>query len=427
MLALSSLLALTPLMGCDSEGDESTEDRQERQVEEREIDHLVVFGQNLEITIDDVMEAVDRTRLLAPEAPEDIPSGEPQWMEQPQAQIGLVRNLVRAHIVRQAAAARDISLTPHDELETIREHPQLSSYLPLFEDSNGDEAQAIEAKLDEVDLSVDDVRSLVHDAALEERLTDALTDDVDEEMLWPIYRAARDEIDLLVIDMRSTPSSQEIEQALSTYDREIRAYYRDHRDQFDRELDRPLRREIASQLLREIEGITPSNQQRAEEAQQLLEDLAEDEPIDDAAIKEAIQHLSDHGFDAHRTQPFSLRGAQVVPGVGLAEEFFAQIQELSFEEPVTEPVLDRNRILLARIVDRGQADRDQFDDEYEEFRVEFVEANRSRLLNEYIRKEQLERDINFHFAALTEVFGHAQKPEQVPEEPVPLQDIPDGE
>ncbi len=516
--SLALLVALIPLVahvGCDSD-DSDDQDRQQRLVDDDNIDDLVVFGRDIEITIDDVIDAVDRTRLLAPQAPEEIPSGEAEWMAQPQAQVGLVRNVVRAHIVRQAAAQRDISLSPRDELERIDDFPQLAKYRPLFEKGDPPEGESMEQQLQSSGLSVNDVRRLVQDAALEDKLKQALADEVDEEMLWPIYQAARDEIDILVVEMMSTPSSQEIESALQTYDREIRAHYRDNRQQFQiparlhstllrpqgpdahasleeaaqrladgddpdaiaddlnmehipdfdltardlpdlgdgedtigetgvqtesprgdfafriddrtdseiRSLDRPLRREIASRLLRDIEGITPSNQESAQKAVDILAQLDADETIDDNTIKETIQALSDEGFDAHRTQPFSLQGNQVVPGVGLVEQFFEHLKELSFDDPVTDPVLDRNKIYIARLLDRSRADRDEFDDNYEEFRVQFLEANRSRLLDEYIRREQLERDINFHFAALGNVFGHMDK---APDEPVSIDELPDPE
>lgn len=171
-----------------------------------------------------------------------------------------------------------------------------------------------------------------------------------------------------------------------------------------RSLDRPLRREIAAQLLRD-RGILPSKLELATEARQLLASFESDEPLSQSEIDALVSQLNAEGFDVLHTGPFSVSGSGYIPQVGLAEELTAAVRELSLDDALTDPVLDRNRILLARLVDRHHADRDEFDENIDEFREQFLARNQGMLIDQFVANYQREHDIDLNLQIVARHFG----------------------
>lgn len=491
-VAASLVLAAPVVAGCDR-GEDDEDDLEDRiRSPEDELDDVVVFGGELEITIDDVDEAVERLRLLAPGVEDgQIPDDDPDWMKMPQSQINLVRNVVRFEVIRKAADDRELEVSSQDKVEFLADHEQLHRYRPLAE--NGDGADALRRELHAVGLDEDDVFHLVEDMVLEQKLQTALADEFSDDQLWAVYRQTYDEADVVVVSVPNTPESYEIDRAVDQYDEQIRAYYREHRDRYTtprrveatllesdgggragleeaaerlgdeaphevaddlglsvrsdveispqvdpdvydaeagdtgvvteyargpyawhvdeveepqtRKLDRPLRREIGSRILRQQEGITPANRQRAQTAREILKEPDAGEPLDEDQISALMDRLEQEGFDVTHSDYFSVHGSGVVPGVGLAESLFEAIGGLDLDDPVTEPHLDRNDVRVARLVDRNHPDRDTFEDEADDFRRDFVDHNKQRFVDQYIQEYKLEQEVNFHFAVVSEHYG----------------------
>lgn len=505
LLAIFAIVAATTLWpGCDRNGD--TDDATETSPEAVEdTDDLVVSGGELEITVDDVEQAVERLRLLAPGVEHgEIPDQSPEWMKAPQAQINVVRNLTHFHVVRLAAAERDIAITPADEVAFLADHDPLSRYLPVLQ--NGDEADDLRRELEQVGLDVTDVRHLVHDMVLAEKLREELADEFTDEKLWALYQQAHDEADLVVVEIRNTPGSREIDRAVDQYDAEIRAHYRENRSRYqtpkralvtllhtdsDREvdvdileeaagrladeapealadeldlvverdvdvtrhenpaahtsevgdtghveksrrgayawrldeihppetrsLDRPLRRQIASRVLRDEEGITPKNLRRAEEAQQLLATPEPEDALSEDAIEALVERLEEAGFDATHTGVFSLRGRGVIPDIGLAEKLIGAVDDVDLDDPITDPVLERDVVYVARLVDRSVPDRQEFDEKQDQFRKEFLERNRDQLVSDYVANYERTHGVDYSLQPLSERFGIYDKKQRAGE------------
>ena len=492
------VLCIAPI-GCErddaspSSDDEPTQQSQDEDVFQQR-DDLVAYGGggDIELTVDDVETAVERTRLVAAGVEDgDIPQGEPDWIQFPHAQSNLVRQLLHFQIVRRIASERGIDISAADETSMIAGHDQLQRYLPLFQ--NGEGAEELRDELADVGLDIDDVRHLAHDMILNDKLVEEVADEFPDEQLWAIYQEARDTADVVVASLHNTPTSTEIDRAVEQYDRQIREHFRDNRDRFirpaqleattltgddddrdalqraaerlddgdspddvaddmglelrtdvalsrhrtpqaanadigdtgisesrhgafvwqlddrteaeRRSLDRPLRREIASQILRDEEGITPSNQQRAEQAQQILSDVDSANGLDDDVIAELVDELQQHDFEAVHTGHFSIRQAPRIPEIGLAENLQTAIATLDFDDPVSQPVIDRNKIHVARLLERNEPERDTYEDERDEFRAQFMERNRDRLLDQLIGEYRENLDLQVSTQALADHFG----------------------
>lgn len=503
ILAAAVVCLSAATTGCDRDDDspetteEVTEEADEAESQQQLPDGAVAYGGDVEVTIDDVVDAVERLRLVAPGAEDgELPSHEPEWMKQPQAQLNVLRNLVHFAVVRAAADERDIEVSDDEIQELVEDHSQLRRYLPLFDDTDG--AEELREQLAEFGLDADDVRHLAVDMALDERLKDHLAEEFPDDKLWGIYQQSRDTADVVAVKLHNTPNSAEIDRAVSQYDAEIRSHFRENRDRYvsppradvaivrqqrgaepdtdrleeaaerldagedldriaddleltaehdvtvsrheapsahddadigdtgvvldtrrgpyawrlmeyhppeRRSLDRPLKREIASRILREQEGITPANRQRAQQARDILADADTGEPLDGEAIEKLVAELEDQGFEAIHTDEFSLHHAGVVPELGLAEELIEALKERDLDDPVTEPILERNTVFVARLVDRGYPDREQFEENRDEFRTEFLERNRDRLVEDFVRQYQGEHDLQMSVGPIAEHFG----------------------
>ena len=509
---LTALIAASLLLpACDRDDRDSGEEiTDEQRSESDDVDgeddersNFVADGGDIELSVDDVVAAVERFRLLAPGVEEgNIPDEAPAWMSNPQARSSVVRDLVRFQVIRLGAAHRDIEIDAADKTALISDHDQLQRYLPLFQ--NGDDSDELHEELATVGLDIDDVRHLAHIKILEQKLEDALAEEFSDDQLWAIYQEAHDKADIVAVRLRNTPTSDEIDRAMSQYDEEIRAYFRDNRERYrtqprvhatvlvadddeaaeaiadaaqrleegdepetiaqelglelstgvnlrrsenqegyhsdvgatgflsdsrrgpyawriderqesePRSLDRPLRREIASQIMREEEGITPSNRQRAEEARTILNDGVTGEALEADEIEALKAQLEEAGFEPIHTEHFSLHSSNPIPEVGLAREVSQALGDADLDDPVIEPTLERNAIYVARLVDRVHPDRETFDEDVDEFREGFLERNRDRLVDQYAHEYQSRYDVRFNLAVLDEHFGEVEHQKQPP-------------
>ncbi len=501
-------------IACDRSDDDGDDLQDRIRSPHDDIEDLVVFGGDIEITVDDVDKAVHRLRLLAPGVAQgQIPEGDPDWMQNPMTQINVVRQLLRYRIIRKATAERGIEITAADETSFLANHDPLKRYLPVLQ--NGDEAETLRQELAAVDLDIDDVRHLVHDMVLEKKLQEQLAQEFSDERLWAMYEQVYDEADIIVVSIANTPRSYEIDRAVEQYDSEIRTYYRENRHRYTRprrveatllhatedlsvlqeaaqrladgeapqkvaeeldlrlesdvglnpksdpeayeadtdgvgltkegprgphvwmiddveeahtrQLDRSLRREIGSQVLRKEEGITPANREQAQKAREILSDIDASGPLDEEELQALLKKLEEEDFDALHTDFFSVHGSGVIPQIGLSENLFEAIGQLDFDDPVTDPVLDRNDVRVARLVGRNYPDREAFEQDYDQFRDEFIEANRHRMVDDFVRNYQLEREVSFHLAALGDRYGTPEVTKPTgpldSQEPVPAEEI----
>ncbi len=499
------LLAIIPAVsllatGCDR-NERQTVDEVVESSAELQGERLVASGGRVELTLEEVERAVQRVRLVAQRNPDGtLPKGEADWIRQAPAQINLVRNLVHFQIVRHEAAERGLEVTPEDEIAFLKSQDNFSRYLPLFEeDADSETVDKLKRELQSFDLTIADVRHLVHDVILNDKLTEVLAEDFSDDQLWALYESARDEAELIVAQLHNTPTSSELDEAVRRLDAEIRAHYRDNRDRFmtpastrvtllsadkaldqqslepilqqaaerlgtdedpaeisadldlalrtnahisrtenpaaaqadvgdtgfattghrgpvawrveehlerqRRPLERPLIREIASELLRE-KGITPSNLQNARAARAVLQDIESDGPPDEDEIQQVLRRLqSVENARGIHTGFFSIRGGGFIPQLGLSEELKDAVRELTLDDPVTEPILDRNRVLVARLIDRRHPDRETFEEELDEFRAEFIERNKGRFVDQFVTEYQQEHDVEFNPQIVADHFG----------------------
>ncbi|RVU43547.1 hypothetical protein EA187_12020 [Lujinxingia sediminis] len=178
------------------------------------------------------------------------------------------------------------------------------------------------------------------------------------------------------------------------------------------ELNRPLRREIASHLMR-TRGVVDSARRRLEPALGIMEKFPTDKALSDAQIETMVTELENAGFEAVRSEPFSLRGQGIVPGVGLAEEVVAATASLTLKSPTVDaPVKSRDDVYVFRMVDRSSADRADFEAEREAFRESFMARNARRFSQEFVHKTREDRNITVDLEPVRQRYPLMSKEEQ---------------
>lgn len=178
------------------------------------------------------------------------------------------------------------------------------------------------------------------------------------------------------------------------------------------ELTRPLKREIASHLMR-TRGVVDSARRRLEPALGIMESFPTGEALSDARIESMITELENAGFEAVRSEPFSLQGQGIVPGVGLAEEVVEATAALSLNDPTVDaPVKSRDDVYVFRMVDRSRADRADFEAEREAFREQFMARNARRFTQELVHKTRDERNITLNLEPVRQRYPLMSKDEQ---------------
>ncbi|TXD35880.1 peptidyl-prolyl cis-trans isomerase [Lujinxingia vulgaris] len=178
------------------------------------------------------------------------------------------------------------------------------------------------------------------------------------------------------------------------------------------ELTRPLKREIASHLLRS-RGVVDSARRRLEPALGIMEKFPVGEALSDAQIETMVTELENAGFEAVRSEPFSLQGRGLVPGIGLVEDVVQATASLTLNNPtVNAPVQSRDDVYVFRMVDRSRAERDAFEAEREAFRETFMARNAQRFNQEFVQKTRDERNITVNLEPVRQRYPLMSKEEQ---------------
>ena len=231
--------------------------------------------------------------------------------------------------------------------------------------------------------------------------------------------AVADEMGFLVqprvyLHRRDHPTAQEAQighTGVSLNPRVAVAWRLDEREEAaPRTLDRPLRREIAATIIREEEGITPANRARAQQARDILAGPEAGQALDEAQITGLIEALEEAGFDATFTDLFSLRTGGAIPTIGLAENLLDATRQADLDDPIIDPLLDRQVVHTARLVDRRHPDREAFEEELDDFRAEFMERNKGRMVQRFVAEFREKHGIQIARNPLVERYGVAEKP-----------------
>jgi len=167
------------------------------------------------------------------------------------------------------------------------------------------------------------------------------------------------------------------------------------------ELNRPVSREIAAELLR-TGSITPSAKQKLEKGQKLLRRLKDTED----SIVSTKSKLSELGLELHVLAPFTKSPAGNVPVFGLAPEFL----EESFRLKVggtSKPFLSRDRAFVVHVLQKEMPDKKIFEANKIEIRKAVEDELRPSAVDRFVQGFLGSSQLNLH--PLGVKFGIIQK------------------
>jgi hypothetical protein len=195
------------------------------------------------------------------------------------------------------------------------------------------------------------------------------------------------------------------------------------------ELDRPLRREIAATLLQF--QLTQNAKLLHDELRDRLSKLTPTPAGDIAqADLDALRAAySDKGVQIVVTEPFPLAPDGFIPGVGLVEPLAkAAFEQLTLDKPtLPRPIVSRQRVYSARLLDVEQADRAAYEAERAAWTKKIQEQRSPTILEVLINDLRQQRQITVDLEPLRKRFGEDDKKGQpVPDEAKPLDPATDS-
>jgi hypothetical protein len=173
------------------------------------------------------------------------------------------------------------------------------------------------------------------------------------------------------------------------------------------ELTRPLRREIAAELLRHSE-VLPSVRERLTRGLAIVEGIPvqADGIPDPEAMANAATELDSLRLSLIYTGHFPRTANGHIPNVGLAETLVPRAFALTREQPyLAAPLLSRERAFVARLVDRNIPSRADFRRDREAFVEAYREQSRSGILQELIVTKQDELAVAYDVRPLRIKYG----------------------
>ncbi len=149
------------------------------------------------------------------------------------------------------------------------------------------------------------------------------------------------------------------------------------------ELTRPLRREIAAELLRESGELESVREklQPAIDAMKALGPLKKN-TLSDEQVEALRAELGTHNLKLVRTTPFARTEQGFIPGIGLAQEVVeAAFSSLNEKKPSFDgTVSSRERIFAFRLAARERPSKSQYKEEKDSFRKSYVEKRRDQVI-----------------------------------------------
>lgn len=167
------------------------------------------------------------------------------------------------------------------------------------------------------------------------------------------------------------------------------------------ELTRPLKREIAAEILR-TQDLTPDVKKRLKAGQRLMKKLKDDE---DTIIK-LKSELAAKGLELHLVEPMVKSPSGSMPVFGLAPEVVEKAFELK-EGRTSQPFVSRERGFVIHVLKRYAPDKEVFDSEKKELIERYKKELRPVVVDRYVQGMLGTSQLNLH--PLGVKFGIVQK------------------
>ncbi len=169
------------------------------------------------------------------------------------------------------------------------------------------------------------------------------------------------------------------------------------------EMSRPLRREIAAEMMRR-EELVPHAVAALEQAKSLVKGL---DPKDEEAVKAARDGVEELGAKLEVVTTRNDPGG-VLPKFGLAEEVLERAFEMKVGA-VSDPILSRERGFVVAVLDEQKSSREEFETNLEQNRKAYRDAYRPRALQVWIEGKLQELGATVDTRPLRVKYGVLQK------------------
>ncbi len=180
-------------------------------------DTVLAEAGEVEVTLADFERSMKRSMLIAPEGMTEVPK---ERLATPHLQINVVRNLLSTKIIAKEAERRGLTASLDEKVAALESSRQIAELAPLLR-----KEKAEEAKLEKIGLTRDDLHTIARNIVLRQKLRAALADDISDEQLWKAYEQQHNQIRLLLVGARNTPSMGEISTHVEEHPERIKEHF----------------------------------------------------------------------------------------------------------------------------------------------------------------------------------------------------------
>lgn len=268
-------------------------------------DPVIASSGPVQVKLSDYDRALRRMALFSPQPKaRALPS---ELIQAPHFQHNTALNVLSIRMMRQMAQAQGLQVS-EDEVERALEAQPRLAHLAVLDPT------ARERLLDEYGLDLSDLRQVLADRVLSQKLAQALLDKISQEELWRAWRNQNARTEIAFIAVPNTPSSQAITDFLQEHGDQIEAHYQEKLSQYQLP---PARQ--ARLLWRAVPGdASPQQRQQTQELLQSLRTRALAGEDFATLAREHSQHSSaeqggDLGFVVAKQRPeaFELEPGQI--------------------------------------------------------------------------------------------------------------------
>lgn len=177
------------------------------------------------------------------------------------------------------------------------------------------------------------------------------------------------------------------------------------------ELTSAKKREIGAELMRSRSTV-PSVRQQAMNAQKILKTIVyKNGRATLESIERVKKALAKAGFRVIETGPFTKSPEGFIPKVGLAESVVPALFKLDMtSQPyLPSPLLSRQKVYMAALVDRQYADRKTYDKVKDAFIKTYLEKQKPQLVQTFLSLRRKKYDVRMNLRPLQVKYGKVQK------------------
>lgn len=176
------------------------------------------------VTIADFDRATQISLLFAPSGVTEMP---PERMALPHVHVTMTQALLSQQVIDAEAERRGIEVSDAEIKQWLLDNDMLNRFGKLF-----DKSELLSEAIEPYGLTADDLRHVARTEILNEKLAEALLEDVPRDEVWRAYALEKTTRTLALVSTKNMPSADGIDDWMGDHAAEIDAYFQKNQRRF---------------------------------------------------------------------------------------------------------------------------------------------------------------------------------------------------